>query len=105
LENSELTTSTVSTFSQPPTTAQDNTIASRYEAVQELHRHLLDQAATLSQKLQASAADDQAASNTMSMSSLTNDYRSRKMAQVLALLDRETAMIDAVQERLQRLQV
>jgi nucleoporin NUP82 len=73
--------------------------------VEELHRQLLEQSNTLSQKIQESAAADQAEKEAMSMSSLTNDYRSRKMAQVLALLDRETAMIDAVQERLQRLQV
>jgi nucleoporin NUP82 len=105
LENSELTTSTVSSFSQPLVPAPDNSITSRYQAVEELHRQLLEQSATLSQKIQESAAADQAEKEAMSMPSLTNDYRSRKMAQVLALLDRETAMIDAVQERLQRLQV
>ena len=73
----------------------EGSLAHRFDAVQ----GLLDQ---LTPQVEEAAGRIEATQKSMS-ASVSSDYRRRKLAQVFAMLERETALVDAVTERLSRL--
>lgn len=97
MENSNLT---VSTDSQPSDLEDDDTMAGRFRAVEEVYRQLLDQATTMQKELGGNEVASELRSSTAG-----GEIRQQKLAQVFQLLERETALVDAVSERLEKLQV
>ncbi|KAK0654349.1 hypothetical protein QBC41DRAFT_332182 [Cercophora samala] len=75
----------------------------RFEEIKELSDSLLAQAERLHKK-QGEAAEDGPASPAPGVR-IPADIRKAKMAQVMSLLDRESMMVDAVKDRLERLTV
>jgi len=79
----------------------DGSLAARLEAVRQLHSQLVQQVS------EAEAREAEASSSTGKRATMAGgvsaDYRRQKLAQVFALLERETALVDAVTERLGRL--
>ncbi|KAK4502958.1 hypothetical protein PRZ48_006385 [Zasmidium cellare] len=98
MENSHLT---VSTDSQPSDADDEDTLAGRFRAVEEVYKQLLDQATTVQKELDEK---DETKSDLQS-STAGEGIRQQKLAQVFQLLERETALVDAVSERLEKLQV
>ncbi|GAB7354496.1 hypothetical protein MBLNU459_g4966t1 [Dothideomycetes sp. NU459] len=88
------------------------TFSARLQSIEELQRQLLAQAKdATSRQRQGSAADnvedeEADAENgglSASLSSVPPEFRKQKISQVMMLLERETALVDAVTERLGRL--
>lgn len=102
MENSELTTSTASSYN--PASADEDSVAARFRAIENVYKSLLEQSKDLQQKLGTSESKEADQPKVAAPGPAATDYRSRKMTQVFGLLDRETAMIEAVAERLRRLQ-
>ena len=95
-----------STADQDP---QKGIIAARFDAVKQLHAQLTDEAKSISaqrdgdeQQSESGSAWTPSASTTAS--AVPSGFRRQKLSQVMALLQRETALVDAVSERLGRLQ-
>ena len=85
------------------TTASINTAGqslTRFEEVQALKDALFEQA----QQLQGTDSVD-GTSSTMPVMKIPSDIRKQKVAQVMNLLDRETALVEAVKSRLEKLSV
>ncbi|EME45042.1 hypothetical protein DOTSEDRAFT_70922 [Dothistroma septosporum NZE10] len=101
MENSELTIRTETEDLDPE---DRDTIAGRFKAVEEVYKQLTAQAIELQKELESR---HKSASETRPTTPNTHaaDFRQQKLAQVFALLERETTLIEAVDERLERLQV
>ncbi|KAF2171838.1 hypothetical protein M409DRAFT_63395 [Zasmidium cellare ATCC 36951] len=98
MENSHLT---VSTDSQPSGLEDEDTLAGRFRAVEDVYKQLLDQAMMVQKELEGR---DEVKTDVRS-STGGEGIRQQKLAQVFQLLERETALVDAVSERLEKLQV
>jgi nucleoporin NUP82 len=84
-------------------------VQARFDDVRQMYAKLREQAETVQRDLEARAADgggDGAGRPGTSTGSLRGGrFRQRKMMEVEGLLERETALINAVTERLERLQM
>jgi nucleoporin NUP82 len=78
-------------------------IIARYKAAQDVYQQLTAQAAEVQRELEAAASE--AKRPTSSNGGPTSEFRQRKLEQVFALLERESALVDAVSERLEKLQI
>ncbi|KJX95446.1 hypothetical protein TI39_contig4112g00030 [Zymoseptoria brevis] len=76
-------------------------IAARVKAAQDVYQQLIAQAATVQKTLEAAQAE---AKRPKSSGAGASNFRQRKLEQVFALLERESALVDAVSERLEKLQ-
>lgn len=76
----------------------------RFEEIKALRDELFSQAETLQRKDSEGTGHDGTASPARSIT-IPSDIRKAKMAQVMSLLERETALVDAVKTRLERLSV
>ncbi|KAK4624124.1 Nucleoporin NUP82 [Fulvia fulva] len=101
MENSELT---IRTESEDLDTEERDTIAGRFKAVEDVYKQLTSQAAEVQNELE-SRQKSATESRPTTPNAHGADFRQQKLAQVFALLDRETALIEAVGERLEKLQV
>lgn len=82
--------------SSPP---QATSLANRFNAVQSLQQQLIEQAT------EASAEEGEAAKvDEKGGSGVGNAFRRQKLAEVMGMLERETAMVEGIMERLRRLQ-
>jgi nucleoporin NUP82 len=68
-----------------------------------VYQQLTAQAAEVQRELEAAASE--AKRPTSSNGGPTSEFRQRKLEQVFALLERESALVDAVSERLAKLQI
>lgn len=87
----------------PTDTPSSSSLAGRFEAVQSLQQKLMPQANDAAAQHDGQNGED-GRKEDLRASGVGNDFRKQKLAQVMALLQRETAMVEAVMERLQRLQ-
>ena len=78
-----------------------SSLAGRFEAVQSLQQRLVLQAAEATQQAEQ---EEQNRSENVNASGVGSEFRKQKLAQVMQLLERETALVEAVMERLGRLQ-
>ena len=84
----------------PSEQAQGGSLASRFEAVEALKDRLVAQANEVKEeKVEASPSAESRRG-----SAAGSGFRKQKLAQVMVLLERETALVEAVMERLRRLQ-
>lgn len=91
---------------ESPTPKQKTgSLSSRFEAVGQLQQSLVKQANdTAAQRdVQEGAEDDSGVVGRGSMG-VGSEFRRQKLGQVMSLLERETALVEAVMERLRRLQ-
>lgn len=77
------------------------TIVARFTTVQNIYKQLTLQAAAVQRDLDAAAGDDRRPATPGSQA----EFRQRKLESVWALLERETALVDAVTERMERLKM
>jgi nucleoporin NUP82 len=84
--------------------ADQETIVARFTAVQDVYRQLVAQAASVQRELDA-AAGAGAERRPGSTAGSQPDFRQRKLEDVWKLLERQTALVDAVSERLEKLRV
>ncbi|KAG9735804.1 hypothetical protein KCU86_g10056, partial [Aureobasidium melanogenum] len=94
---------------EPPTAGDD--LTSRLQAVGELQRALVARAKEAAEQQKAltpstPTQDETTESQDLSasVSRIPADFRKQKIAQVMQLLQRETALVDAVADRLNKLQ-
>lgn len=94
------------------TAAPEETLTSRLQAAAELQRTLVARANECSQQQKSitePSQEDGAESPSQDLSASTSripvDFRRQKIAQVMQMLERETALVDAVMDRLGRLRV
>ncbi|KAK3680356.1 hypothetical protein LTR37_021298 [Vermiconidia calcicola] len=85
-------------------TSPGSTLAGRFDAVMSLQQTLVQQATDAAAQAEKEGDGKKAMDMKASSSGLGSDYRKQKIAQVMALLERETALVEAVMERLRRLQ-
>lgn len=76
-----------------------DSLAKRLEAVRELHQRLVQQAAEVAER----APRDDGAAKTAAAAGVASEFRRKKLARVMGLLERETALVEGVTERLARL--
>ncbi|CAK4030230.1 Nucleoporin NUP82 [Lecanosticta acicola] len=108
MENSEITTTTESQSDAGGDPAYS--LAARFRAAQEVYARLMQQADDAQKQLQQAqgGAQEESASRPTTAGgshAAAADYRQQKLAYVFDLLERETALVDAVGERLEKLQV
>ena len=85
--------------STPPASSS---LTGRYEAVESLQQKLIQQATDPA--FTAPNVQDEGKEQLKNSSGVGSEFRNQKLAQVMQLLERETALVEAVMERLQRLQ-
>lgn len=78
------------------------TIVARFTAVQNIYKQLTVQAAAVQKELDVAAGAER---RPTASSGSQADFRQRKLDNVWALLERETALVDAVSERLEKLKM
>lgn len=102
LEDSHITTTTESQSDA----GDAETLAARFREVQEVYKELIEQANQAQKQLDSQAGSKEEGSRPSTAGGASHaDYRQQKLSQVFALLERETALVDAVSERLEKLQV
>ncbi|KAF2485132.1 hypothetical protein BDY17DRAFT_292988 [Neohortaea acidophila] len=90
---------------QQSTKSGGTALASRFAAVQSLQHRLVQQVEeTTEGKGDEDASAGAVASTTQGPVAVGGGYRKQKLAQVMALLETETALVEGVMERLKRLQ-
>lgn len=97
MENSNLT---ISTDSAPSDRGDEDTLAGRFRAVQEVYTKLLSQAEAMQKEL-----DERGGTNGSRPSTAGDGLRQQRLAEVFQALERETAMVEAVSERLEKLRL
>lgn len=85
-----------------PSGPASGSLSGRFDAVQVLQQKLIKRVSEVSEETTHQEGGQKA---DLSTSGIGSDYRKQKLAQVMALLERETALVEAVMERLKRLQV
>ena len=85
-----------------PTRPKAGALSARFDAVQSLQQKLVGQANKAAEH--ASAQGEMTKATDLRSSGVGNGFRRQKLAQVMSLLERETALVEAVMERLKRLQ-
>ena len=78
-----------------------SSLTSRFESVQSLQQTLVEQATEAVEHVEDEGEITKAA---MKASTVGNEFRKQKLVEIMGMLERETAMVDAVMERLRRLQ-
>ena len=102
MENSDITTTTME--SDAPSEDPDS-LSSRFDAVRHLHDALQQQAIDLQRSLETQTIEPSSPRKSTTAGSVPGtEFRKQKLAQVMTLLERQTALVDAVATRLQRLQ-
>lgn len=91
---------------------EEETLIKRFTAVQEIYAQLIAQASVVQKELDStttaagsSSAGGESRRNATSTTESSSSFRARKLENVWALLERETALVDAVGERLEKLRV
>ena len=91
--------------------SSSNSLQHRFDAVKKLDKDLVSRAKDATVRVSSSSpaptngedGDDQALKRSKRSSTVPGGFRRQKLAQVMQLLERETALVDAVTERLGRL--
>ncbi|KAK5123702.1 hypothetical protein LTR85_002338 [Meristemomyces frigidus] len=78
-----------------------DSLAGRFEAVQTLHQRLVQQAEELAERAQRDGGGTEG--GRAGGASAASEFKKRKLAAVMGLLERETALVEGVGERLGRL--
>lgn len=92
-----------STEDSPPPRSKAGSLSARFDAVQNLQQKLVHQAAEAAEQSSSSEAEARKPVD-LRASGVGNEFRKQKLAQVMGLLERETALVEAVMERLRRIQ-
>jgi len=91
-----------STDDSPPPKMKIGSLTARFDAVQNLQQELVAQAKRVED--QATSGSDAKQVGGLRSSGIGGEFRKQRLVQVMSLLERETALIEAVMDRLQRLQ-